>query len=106
MKSAKDLGTRALFTEREGGRMRLRRGFAISPGREGARRRRRGDHRRLRPEVMDVVAQARGELVGVGLLVDRSGGRADFGVRTEALLHLEVEAYLLTIVPSAETVFP
>ena len=31
--------------------------------------------------------------VGVGLLVDRSGGKVDFGVRTEPLLRLDVEAY-------------
>jgi hypothetical protein len=32
-------------------------------------------------------------LIGVGLLVDRSGGKVDFGVRTEALLHLNVPTY-------------
>lgn len=90
---AKHLGTRSLFTEREGGRMRLRRGFAISPGERvlvvedvvttgGSVR-----------EVLDVVAEAKGTLIGVALLVDRSGGKVDFGVRTEALLRLEVEAY-------------
>ena len=26
-------------------------------------------------------------------MVDRSGGKVDFGVRTEALLHLNVETY-------------
>ena len=29
----------------------------------------------------------------MGLLVDRSGGKVDFGVRTEALLHLNVETF-------------
>ena len=38
-------------------------------------------------EVMDVVREHGGNVVGVGLLVDRSGGKVDFGVRTEALLH-------------------
>lgn len=90
---AKVLGTRSHFTEREGGRMRLRRGFSIAPGERvlvvedvvttgGSVR-----------EVLDVVAEAKGELVGIGLLVDRSGGKADFGVRTEALLRLDVAAY-------------
>ena len=44
-------------------------------------------------EVMEVVKEHGGELVGVGLLVDRSGGKVDFGVRTEALLHLNVETF-------------
>jgi orotate phosphoribosyltransferase len=44
-------------------------------------------------EVMDVVRAHGGNVVGVGLLVDRSGGKVDFGVRTEALLHLNVPTY-------------
>ena len=32
-------------------------------------------------------------MIGVGLLVDRSGGKVDFGVRTEALLHLDVPTF-------------
>lgn len=91
--TAKALGTRSLFTEREGGRMRLRRGFAIRPGERVLVVEDVVTTGGSVQEVLDVVAQAKGELVGVGLLVDRSGGRADFGVRTEALLHLEVEAY-------------
>ena len=42
---------------------------------------------------MEVVKEHGGELVGVGLLVDRSGGKVDFGIRTEALLHLSVETF-------------
>lgn len=44
-------------------------------------------------EVMDVVREHGGNVVSVGLLVDRSGGKVDFGVRTEALLHLNVPTY-------------
>lgn len=89
----KHLGTRAIFTEREAGRMALRRGFAIAPGERvlvvedvvttgGSVR-----------EVLDVVTAVGGEVVGVALLVDRSGGTVDFGVPVEALLTLKVEAY-------------
>ena len=31
--------------------------------------------------------------MGIGLLVDRSGGKVDFGVRTEPLLRLDVTTY-------------
>lgn len=90
----KALGTRAIFTERENGKMTLRRGFKIEHGTRvlvvedivttgGSVR-----------EVVDVVNEAGGELVGVGLLVDRSGGKADFGTdNVKALLHLNVPTY-------------
>lgn len=92
----KALGTRAIFTERENGGMTLRRGFRIAPGERvlivedivttgGSVR-----------EVVKVVEQAGGVIVGVGLLTDRSGGKADFGVprdKVQALLHLTVPTY-------------
>ena len=92
----KALGTRAIFTERENGVMTLRRGFRIDPGERvlivedivttgGSVR-----------EVVKVVEQAGGVIVGVGLLTDRSGGKADFGVprdKVQALLHLTVPTY-------------
>ena len=92
----KALGTRAIFTERENGKMTLRRGFKLVPGERvlivedivttgGSVR-----------EVVDVVKAAGAEIVGVGLLVDRSGGRADFGVpneKVQALLKLDVQTY-------------
>ncbi|GAW30141.1 orotate phosphoribosyltransferase [Carboxydocella sp. ULO1] len=76
----RQLGKRALFTEREEGKMRLRRNFSIRPGERvlvvedvittgGSVQ-----------EVIDVVKAAGGEVVGVAVLVDRSNGRADFGV--------------------------
>ena len=47
-------------------------------------------------EVVDVVKAAGGEIVGVGLLVDRSGGKAEFGVPKEdvqALLNFGSPTY-------------
>jgi orotate phosphoribosyltransferase len=91
--TGKALNTRAIFTERENGKMTLKRGFQIPAGTRvlvvedivttgGSVR-----------EVMDVVREHGGQVIGVGLLVDRSGGKVDFGVRTEALLHLNVPTY-------------
>ena len=40
-------------------------------------------------EVIGVVRAAGGEVVGVGSVVDRSGGKADFGVPFHALMTLE-----------------
>lgn len=92
--TGKALGTRAIFTERENGRMTFRRGFSLSPGERvlivedivttgGSVR-----------EVIDVVREAGGVPVAVGMLVDRSGGKADFSpVPHQALLHLAVETF-------------
>jgi orotate phosphoribosyltransferase len=91
--TARALGVRSLFTERENGVMKLRRGFSIAPGEKvlvvedvvttgGSVR-----------EVIEVVCGLGGEVVGAGVLVDRSGGRVDLGVRKEALLNMEVVSY-------------
>lgn len=91
---AKALGARAIFAEKDGmGGMTLRRGLTVDPG-----------DRFLAVE--DVVttgesvrkaiqaAEARGGvLVGVGAIVDRSGGKAAFGVPFRALVQLEVPQY-------------
>lgn len=90
---ARALGARALFAEREAGVMRLRRGFEIRPAERclvvedvittgGSTR-----------EVIQVVEDAGGVLVGVGSLIDRSGGTATFLVRKATLASLTVPAY-------------
>lgn len=90
---AKALGVRALFTERENGVMRLRRGFTLSPGERvlvvedvittgGSVR-----------EVLSVVKEFEAMTVGVGVLVDRSGGKADFGLPLRSLIQLNIQAY-------------
>ena len=87
------LGVRALFTERENGVMRLRRGFAILPGERvlvvedvittgGSVR-----------EVLDVVREFGAVPVGVGVLVDRSGGKIDFGLPKSSILQLNIQAF-------------
>ena len=92
----KALGTRAIFTEREKGKMTLRRGFCIKPGERVLIVEDIVTTGGSVQEVVDVVKAAGGEIVGVGLLVDRSGGKAEFGVPKEdvqALLILEVPSY-------------
>lgn len=90
---ARQLKVPSMFTERQDGRMVLRRGFKIAPG-----------DRILVVEdvvttggsvieVMEVVRAQGGEVVGVGVLVDRSGGKADFGVRLESVLEMDIESW-------------
>ncbi len=91
--TARALGARALFTEREAGVMTLRRGFRLDAGERvlvvedvvttgGSTR-----------ETIDAVHRAGGTVIGAASLVDRSGGAVDLGVRRAALLTLEVPAY-------------
>jgi orotate phosphoribosyltransferase len=90
---ARALGIRALFTEREGGVMRLRRGFSLAPGERclvvedvmttgGSIR-----------EVVTCVEEAGGTVVGVGSLIDRSGGTARFTVKRVALATVKAETW-------------
>lgn len=88
--AAKALGVRSIFAEKtEDGRMELKRGFMLRPGERvlvvedavttgGSVR-----------KTIDAVRSAGGTVVGVGAVVDRSGGRADFGVPFRAVLTAE-----------------
>ena len=85
---------RAIFTERENGKMTLRRSFEIKEGEKvlvvedvtttGSSVR----------EVIDIVNLRKGKVVGVGVLIDRSGGKVDFGIKTEKLLTVDIKTYL------------
>lgn len=91
--TARAIGSRALFTERESGVMTLRRGFKLRPGERvlvvedvvttgGSTR-----------ETIEAVTSAGGLVVGAGSLVDRSSGAADVGVPRRSLIVLDVPAY-------------
>ena len=92
--TGKSLGTRAIFTERVDGKMTFRRGFSL---REGERVLIVEDIVTTGgsiKEVIEVVKEAGAVPVAVSMLVDRSGGKANFGdVPSTALLTMEVETY-------------
>lgn len=90
---ARALGVRSLFTERENGSMALRRNFTVAPGEKVLVVEDVITTGGSVAEVIKVVRSLGGEVVGVGVLVDRSNGQADLGVRTEALLQVTVETY-------------
>jgi orotate phosphoribosyltransferase len=100
---ARALGVRALFTEREDGAMRLRRGFTLGPGERclvvedvittgGSTR-----------EVVRCVEEHGAIVVGVGSLIDRSGGTAAFPVRRVALATLTTTTYPPESCPLCQT---
>ncbi len=88
---AKQLGTKAIFVEKENGVPALRRSFTLSPHDRalvvedvvttgGSTR-----------EVIDVVRARGAHVVGVGVIVMRN--RVDFGVSTHALLDLPIVSF-------------
>ncbi|HZJ56879.1 MAG TPA: orotate phosphoribosyltransferase [Clostridia bacterium] len=90
---ARSIGVKNIFAERENGIMVLRRGFELPKNTRvlvvedvvttgGSVR-----------EVMELVASMGSMVVGVGSLVDRSQGLADFGVKFRALLSMKVQSH-------------
>jgi orotate phosphoribosyltransferase len=90
---ARALGARFLFTERDAGKMILRRGFTVHPGETavviedvittgGSTR-----------DVIETLEAAGVKVLGAGSIIDRSGGRADLGIPRVALATLEVTAW-------------
>lgn len=105
--TGKALGTRAIFTERENGRMTFRRGFSLSHGERVLIVEDIVTTGGSVQEVIDVVREAGGIPVAVGMLVDRSGGKADFSpVPHQALLHLAVETFTAEACPLCQKGVP
>ena len=90
---ARALGVRALFTERQNGVMTLRRGFHLDPGEPALVVEDVITTGKSTRETIDCVEEAGGRVVGVGALVDRSGGQVDFGMPKASLVTLNVETY-------------
>lgn len=90
---ARQLRLRFIFVEKEEGKLVLRRGFRISSGEkvlvvedvvtQGGRVQ----------ETIDIVRAHGGEVVGVAMAVDRSGGAVDFGLPMFSLLKIQVETF-------------
>ena len=90
---ARQLGVRFIFSEKEDGKLVLRRGFKIAPGEKmlvvedvvtkGGRLQ----------ETIDIVRSHQGHVTGVAAIVDRSNGAVNFGVPFASLISLKVEAF-------------
>ncbi|WP_132250816.1 orotate phosphoribosyltransferase [Methylobacterium segetis] len=98
--TARHLGARAIFVEREpGGPFQLRRGFAIPKGTRAV----------IVEDIVTTGLSAReclaslrdqeGEIVGAACLIDRSGGRGAIGVPLLSLVTLDIPAYPADALP-------
>ena len=91
---ARQLNKRSIFAEREDKKLTLRRGFTID----------RGEKILVCEdvvttggsvfEVIDIVKDLGGEVVGVGYIVDRSNGKVDFGYPQKSTMKMDVISYL------------
>ena len=90
----KALGTRAIFTERENGKMTFKRGFSLDKTERVLVVEDIVSTGGSVKEVLDCIKNEGAEIVAICCIVDRSGGKADFdGIPFEALLHLNIDAY-------------
>ncbi|MCX5678931.1 MAG: orotate phosphoribosyltransferase [Candidatus Omnitrophica bacterium] len=90
---ARALGVRGIFTERDGGKMTLRRGFSIASGEKVLIAEDVVTTGLSTKEVMDVVRAHGGAVVAVTSIIDRSDAAPDYGVRFESLAKIKVETY-------------
>lgn len=90
---ARQLGTPSLFTERVEGKMALRRNFNIEKGQKVLVVEDVVTTGGSVQEVMDIIREKGGEVVGIALLVDRTNGKIDLGAKIEACLSMDVISY-------------
>jgi orotate phosphoribosyltransferase len=88
---ARQLGTKAIFVEKENGVAVLRRGFELTESDRALVVEDVVTTGLSVREVIDVVRARGAQIVGVGIVVRRGG--ADFGVPTHALLDLPIVSY-------------
>ncbi|HZZ60917.1 MAG TPA: orotate phosphoribosyltransferase [Roseiarcus sp.] len=104
--TARWLGAKAVFVERENGVFTLRRGFTIAAGARvllvediittGLSSR----------ECLAALREHPGTIVGAACLIDRSGGRAEIGVRRIALATLDIPTYPADALPPELAALP
>lgn len=90
---ARLMNARSIFSERENGRMTLRRGFEIKPNEKVLVVEDVVTTGGSINEVIGLVKEAGAQLIGVGFLVDRSMGRITFDVPKFSVIQMDVVTY-------------
>lgn len=87
------LGVPFRFTERQEGKMVLRRGFSLEPGERVVVVEDVVTTGRSTREVVQILEGMGAEVLAVGAILDRSGGEVEFTVPFEALVTLDLPTY-------------
>ena len=90
---AHQLATHGIFLERKNGKMALSRGFSIEKSQRILLVEDVVTTGGSVNEVCEVLKQLGGEIAGISLMVDRSGGKVDFGIKTDSLIQLGLELF-------------
>ena len=104
--TARHLGAKAIFVERENGAFVLRRGFAIPAGARVVMVEDIVTTGLSSRECLASIAGEPGTILGAACLVDRSAGKADLGVPLVSLLSLDVPAYPADALPPELAAIP
>jgi orotate phosphoribosyltransferase len=91
--TARHLGAKAIFVEREEGVFKLRRGFEISPGARIVMVEDIVTTGLSSRECLAAIAAHPGRILGAACLIDRSAGKADVGVPLVSLAQIDIPAY-------------
>ena len=87
------LGVRAIFAERQDGKLTLRRGFALEPGEKVLVVEDVVTTGGSTQETIDVARQAGAAVVGAATIIDRSGGKQRIDVPFHALATVALPTY-------------
>jgi len=104
--TARQLGVRSLYVEREGGQFKLRRGFQVEPGDKVVMVEDIVTTGLSSRECIAAINAAGATVIAAACIVDRSGGRADVGVPLIALATLDVPAYPADALPPELAAIP
>ncbi|MFN2621457.1 MAG: orotate phosphoribosyltransferase [Chthoniobacterales bacterium] len=95
------LGKRHIFVEKEAGELTLRRGFQIRPNERFIVAEDVVTRGGRVQETVDIVRAYGGQVTGIGVIVDRSGGqRPDYGCPFMSLVEMNVETFPADKVPA------
>jgi orotate phosphoribosyltransferase len=104
--TARHLGVKSIYVEREGGAFKLRRGFHLEPGQRVVMVEDIVTTGLSSRECIEAIRATGAEVVCAACIVDRSGGEADVGVPLVALASLKVPAYPADALPPELAAIP
>ena len=104
--TARQLGVRSVFAERQDGKLQMRRGFQVGPKDQVLVVEDVVTTGGSVEELIQLIRATGATVAGVGALVDRSSGWASFDVKYHALLSLDLKTFPQETCPSCKEGIP